>query len=153
MGVPRHLLVLPGAKEGLPVPWRRKLSAVFRHDPAADRSSPRYPVTVATGEDALRALIEAVRIIQNPRDQLPGQDVKAEHRKHVGVGTELISKQVLDPGSDEALQHRIDGIGRGAPDYDRMTPLIRSLSILSTRALQHESAYGGLAHDPADWPF
>src|SRR5258708_26992543 len=26
------------------------------------------------------------------------------------------------PGSDEALQQYIDGIRRGAPDYDRMTP-------------------------------
>jgi hypothetical protein len=37
-------------------------------------------------------------------------------------GVSAVQRMTPVPGSDEALQQYIDGIRRGAPDYDRMTP-------------------------------
>jgi hypothetical protein len=57
---------------------------------------------------------------------LPGQTTRFHVVEPLGsaepAGPSTVQRTTPLPGSDEALEHHIDGVRLGTPDYDRMTP-------------------------------
>jgi hypothetical protein len=92
---------------------------------------------VASGAVATGRSLEVLTSIDRPlvvSDQagqcreivLPGQSTRVHvvglPRSSVVPGPSAVQRITPVPGSEEALQRHIEGLRRGAPDYDRMTP-------------------------------
>jgi hypothetical protein len=53
---------------------------------------------------------------------LPGQRTRYHTVEATSVGEQAVRRSVPLAGSEDMLRHYIEAVGRGEPDYDRMTP-------------------------------
>jgi hypothetical protein len=85
--------------------------------------------TIHISTDVGRPYVVADRAGQCREIILPGEAT----RFHVigPAGTSAAPRAAPHPGSDDALAQFIDGIRRGAPDYDRMTPEVAAKTRLN----------------------
>jgi hypothetical protein len=110
-----------------------------------------------------RPLVVADRAGQCREIVLPGQltRIHSVEPSRLGArpGVSVVQRMTPVPGSDEALQQYIDGIRRGAPDYDRMTPeaavatrqqLPRQQAILARLGALRAMSFRGVTHTGND---